>query len=144
MSAFPQTKPASVDQVNNFTTGCSDFSIKQQDIVKIFNQQSGTIMQGICKFEDGFKTLYPLFKGLSEAGKPKSLNISFSATEKTAFFHYPVADDQEVTSFFSKLILYLQHELKFKKVLKELIANSNHFKTEQVLLQNAMMGSGEN
>ncbi len=144
MSALPQTKPTSVYQVNSLATGFSNVSVNQQEIVKIFNQQSGMIMQGMCKFEDSFVALYPLFKGLSEAGKPRSLNLRFSAAEKTVFFHYPVSSHPEVSLFLSKLILFLQNEVKFKKVLKEVIINSNHFKSEQFLLQNAMMGSAEN
>ena len=139
MSALLQTNPSSTDQVISLANGFSKVSVNQQEIVKIFNQKSGLVMQGMCKFEENCEALYPLFRGLSEAGKPKSLNLRFSSAEKTAYFYYPVANQREVSSFFSELILLLQKEVKFKKVLKEVIVNRNQFNSEQFLLQNAMM-----
>ncbi|REG88579.1 hypothetical protein [Algoriphagus antarcticus] len=144
MSALPQTKPESVDQVIGLANGFSKVSVNQQEIVKIFNQKSDLVMQGMCKFGDSFEFLFPLFKGLSESGKPKSLNLRFSSSEKAAYFYYPVSSQSEVSLFFSQLILLLQNEVKFKKALKEIIINRNHFISEQFLLQNAMMGSIEN
>lgn len=144
MSALPQSKSSSTNQVISLADGFSKVSVNQQEIIKIFNQRSGLVMQGMCKFEDKFDALYPLFRGLSTAGKPKSLNLSFSSGERAAYFHYPEANKSEVSHFFSKLILLLQDEVKFKKVLKEIIVNRNHFKSEQFLLQRAMMGSTEN
>lgn len=139
MSALPQTNPSPTGQVISLASGFSKVSVNQQEIVKIFNQKSGLVMQGMCKFEEKFEALYPLFRGLSEAGKPKSLNLRFSSVDKTAYFYYPETSHSEVSHFFSELILLLQKEVKFKKVLKEVILNQNHFKSEQVLLQNAMM-----
>ena len=144
MGALPQTKTTAVDQVIGLSNGLSKVSVNQQEIVKIFNQKSGLIMQGMCKFEDGFELLYPLFRGLSEAGKPQCLSLRFSHVERVAFFHYPASSHDEVSSFFSHLILLLQNEVKFKKVLKEIIINRNQFLSEQFLLQNTMMGSEEN
>ncbi|PZX47807.1 hypothetical protein [Algoriphagus chordae] len=139
MSAVPQTKLTSQDQLTGLANGFTKVSVNQQEIVKIFNQKSGLVMQGMCKFEEGFEALYPLFRGLSEAGKPKSLNLRFETSDKSAFFHYPVSSQDEVSIFFSQLILLLQKEVKFKKVLKEVITNLNQFKAEQSLLQYAMM-----
>lgn len=144
MSALPQTKPSSVDLMIGLAHGFTKISVNQQEIVKIFNQKTGVIMQGMCKFEKGFEVLYPLFKGLTEAGKPKSLNLRFSFSDKTAHFHYPESAQFEVSVFFSKVVLLLQKEVKFKKVLKEVIINRKHFLAEQFLLQNALMGSAEN
>lgn len=139
MSALPHNNPASIDQAISFANGFSKVSVNQQEIVKIFNQKSGMVMQGMCKFEEKFDILYPLFRGLSEAGKPKSLNLRFSSAEKAAYFYYPETNQTEVARFFSEIILLLQKEVKFKKVLKEIIINRNHFRAEQFLLQNAMM-----
>lgn len=139
MSALAQTKSKSLDQVFSLADGFSKVSVNQQEIVKIINEKSGMVMQGMCKFEERFEVLYPLFRGLSEAGKPKNLSLRFSTPDKTAYFHYPEANHHEVSLFFSQLILLLQKEVKFKKVLKEVIINRNHFKAEQYLLQNAMM-----
>lgn len=144
MSALPQTKPTSVDQAIGLANGFSKVFVNQQEIVKIFNQKSGLVMQGMCKFDESFEFLYPLFKGLTEAGKPRSLNLRFSSSENAAYFHYPVSSQSEVSQFFSQVILHLQNEVKFKKVLKEVIINRNQFLSEQFLLQSAMMGSVEN
>lgn len=135
MSALLNPNPIQAEQLISF----SKVSVNQQEIVKIFNQKSGILMQGMCKFEGRYEILYPLFKGLSAAGKPKSLNLSFSSKEKTAFFYYPEANHAEVSQFFSELVLLLQKEVKFKKILKEVIINRNHFRSEQFLLQHAMM-----
>ncbi|RAI93963.1 hypothetical protein [Algoriphagus yeomjeoni] len=139
MSALPQTSPISEEQLISFSNGISSISVNQQEIVKIFSQKSGLMMQGICRFESPFEILFPLFKGLSESGKPKSLNLRFSSEEKAAFFYYPEANHAAVSQFFSELVLLLQKEVKFKKVLKEVIINRNHFRSEQFLLQHAMM-----
>ncbi|WP_057936566.1 hypothetical protein [Algoriphagus resistens] len=139
MSALPQTKSSSLDQVFSSANGFSKVSVNQQEIVKIIHKKSGMVMQGMCQFEEGFEGLYPLFRGLSEAGKPKNLSLRFSAADKTAYFHYPQANHQDVSLFFAELILLLQKEVKFKNVLKEVIINRNHFKAEQYLLQNSMM-----
>lgn len=144
MSALPQTRPASARQVIGLANGFSKLSFDQQDIVKIFNQKSGSVMQGMCKFEAGFELLYPLFKGLSEAGKPQGLNLRFSPVERAAYFHYHESIQPEVSQFFAQLVLHLQNEVKFKKVLKEVITNRNHFISEQFLLRSTMMGSLEN
>ena len=144
MSALPQIKPSSIEQVNVLANGFSKVSANQKEIVKIFNQNAGMVMQGMCKFEQDFEYLYPLFRGLSEAGKPASLNLRFSSSEKSVYFHYPLSSQIEVSLFFSQLILHLQNEVKFKKVLKEVIVNRNQFKSEQFLLQNAMMDSAVN
>lgn len=144
MSALPHTDPSSIDQVNSLANGISKVSVNQQEIVKIFNQKSDKVMQGMCKFEDKFEFLYPLFRGLSEAGKPKNLSLRFSSTDKAAYFHYPESSLSEVSVFFSQLILLLQNEVKFKQVLKKVITNRKHFDSEQFLLQNAMLGSVEN
>ena len=140
MSALPQTSPSPSHQVISLANGFSKISVNQQEIVKIFNQKSGMVMQGMCKFEEKFENLYPLFRGLSEAGKPQSLNLRFSASDKAAYFHYPESSQSEVSLFFSNMILLLQNEVKFKKVLREVLNNKNHFISEQILLQNAMMG----
>ena len=132
------------EQSIGFSNGFSKVSVNQQEIVKIFNQKSGIVMQGMCKFDDKFEILYPLFRGLSEAGKPQGLSMKFSAIDKAVYFHYPETSHYEVAQYFSNLIFLLQSEVKFKKVLKEIIINRNHFKSEQYLLQNAMMGSIEN
>ncbi|PZX53975.1 hypothetical protein LV84_03083 [Algoriphagus ratkowskyi] len=144
MSALSQTKPASVDQLIGLSSGYSKVSVNQQEIVKIFNQKSGLVMQGMCKFDESFEFLFPLFKGLSEAGKPRSLNLSFASSEKAVYFHYPESNQSEVSSFFSQLILHLQNEVRFKKVLKEIIRHRKHFLSEQILLQNAIMGRADN
>lgn len=139
MSALPHTNLESIDKGISFANGFSKVFVNQQEIVKIFNQKSGMIMQGLCKFEEKFEALYPLFRGLSEAGKPKSLNLRFSPAEKAAYFYYTEANQTEVAEFFSEIVLLLQKEVKFKKILKEVIINRNHFRSEQSLLQNAMM-----
>lgn len=141
MSALLHTKPTSIDQAVSLAKGFSKVSVNQQEMVKIFNQKSGLVMQGMCKFEARYEILYPLFRGLSESGKPKSLTIRFSPTDKSAYFHYPESSESEVSQFFAQLILLLQNEVKFKKVLKEIIINRNQFNSEQFLLQNAMMDS---
>ena len=139
MSALPQTSPSQSHQVISLADGFSKISGNQQEIVKISTQKVGMVMQGMCKFDEKFEILYPLFRGLSEAGKPKSLNLRFSSVEKAAYFYYPEVDQNEVSQFFSELVLVLQKEVKFKDILKEVIINRKRFRSELFLLQNAMM-----
>ncbi|MEP0712898.1 hypothetical protein [Algoriphagus sp.] len=144
MSAVLQTIHASNEQQIGLANGFSNVSVNQQEVVKIFSQPAGMVVQGLCKFEEEFQFLYPLFKGLSEAGKPKDLNLSFSSSDRIAYFYYPTTSHPEISLFFSQLIVLLQNEIKFKKVLKEVITNRNHFLTEQSLLHRAMLGKVDN
>ncbi len=141
MSALPKFPHTIFDQEINSTVGFSKISVNQQDIFQMFNQKSDLVIQGMCKFDEQFETLYPLFRGLSEAGKPKSLNLRFAPVERAAYFHYPEANQKEVSVFFAELNTLLQKEVLFKQLLKEVIINRNIFRSEQFLLQNALMDS---
>ena len=139
MSAVAQTNPVSDHQAIIPADGYSKYSVNHQEIIKVFNQKKEMGMQGVCRFDEKFEVLYPLFRGLSEAGKPKNLKLRFSSEEKAVYFGYPESDQSEVSHFFSELVLVLQKEVKFKKILKEVIINRNRFKAEQFLLHHAMM-----
>ncbi|WP_296700792.1 hypothetical protein, partial [Algoriphagus sp.] len=42
----------------------SQVSMSQKEMIKVFSQQSGEIMQGVCRLEKSFDSLFPLFRGL--------------------------------------------------------------------------------
>ena len=142
MSALSYQTPAT-SSLFNVTLGSnsrfSQVSVSQKEMVKIFNQKSGEMMQGMCRLENGFDSLFPLFRGLIRLGKPKSLHLTFSNEERSIFYSFKEEDQTEVEQFFARVLALLQKEVKFKKVLKEIIDNRLRFKTEQSLLQTALL-----
>ena len=134
---------ASSTSLFNVTVGrnskVSQISANQQDLVKFFNQKTGDMMQGMCRLEQNFQTLYPLFRGLISLGKPSSLILTFSPEEKSIFYSFRAESLPEVEQFFTRILTLLQKEVKFKKVLKEIIENRLQFKAEQRLLHSALL-----
>ncbi|MBN3581779.1 hypothetical protein JYB64_05225 [Algoriphagus aestuarii] len=142
MSALSYQTPASQSLFNVALGSSSRFSqvsVSQKEMVKIFSQKSGEMMQGMCRMDQGFDSLFPLFKGLIRLGKPKSLTLTYSNEEKSIFYSFREEDQLEVEQFFARVLALLQKEVKFKKVLKEIIENRLRFKSEQSLLQTALL-----
>lgn len=117
----------------------SEISVGHQEMVKIFNQRSGNRIQGMCKLEKGFDSLFPLFKGMVSLGKPSGLEISYSNEEKSIFFSFDSKKEVEVGKFISNVLSLLRKEVRFKKILKEIIENRKRFKAEQSLLQSSLL-----
>lgn len=116
----------------------------QKEMLQFFSQTSGNMIQGMCRFEKNFVLLFPLFKGLVNSGRPIGLNLTFSNEEKAAFFYYPAESKEEVSLFFNRVVALLKKEVNFKLILKEVIANRIRFKSEQVLLQQALFDKTTN
>lgn len=116
----------------------------QNEMLQFFSQTAGNMIQGTCSFEKTFASLFPLFKGLVNSGRPIGLNLTFSNEEKAAFFKYPAESKEEVSLFFIRVVALLKKEVKFKLILKEVIANRIRFKSEQVLLQQALFDKSAN
>ena len=117
----------------------SEISVGHQEMVKIFNQRSGNRIQGMCKLEKGFDSLFPLFKGMVSLGKPNGLDISYSNEEKSIFFSFDSTKEVEVGKFISNVLSLLRKEVRFKKVLKEIIENRQRFRAEQSLLHSSLL-----
>ncbi len=98
----------------------------------------------MCRFEKNFASLFPLFKSLVNSGRPDGLNLTFSTEEKAAFFYYPAENKDEFSLFFNRVLALLKKEVKFKLILKEVIANRIRFKSEQFLLQQALIDKTSN
>ncbi|UZD23632.1 hypothetical protein PBT90_09545 [Algoriphagus halophytocola] len=140
-ASLAQISPQKNSNINQVLTRTdTNQGLNQQQVLRVFNQKSGEIIQGVCKFESGFEFLFPLFRGLSAAGKPSFLKLNFSTSEQAAFFHYPISKRAEADLYFAQLIGLLNNEIKFKKILKEIILNRNVFKAEQSLLHSSLMG----
>ncbi len=116
----------------------------QKEMVQIFSQTSGKMIQGMCRFEKNFASLFPLFKSLVNSGRPDGLNLTFSTEEKAAFFYYPAENKDEFSLFFNRVLALLKKEVKFKLILKEVIANRIRFKSEQFLLHQALIDKTTN
>ena len=110
----------------------------QKEMLQFFSQISGDMIQGMCRFEESSTSLFPLFRGLVNSGRPVGLNLTFSNEEKAAFFYYPAESKEEVSLLFNRVVALLKKEVNFKLILKEVIANKIRFKSEQVLLQQAL------
>ena len=114
------------------------FKVGDQDILKIFSQPQANLMQGMCRFENGFEQLLPLFRGLVLLGKPGSLSFIYEMNQSRVFFTYAIAEQERVRLFFDRIIQLLQKEVKFRQILDKVIANNRRFQAEQSLLQAAL------
>ncbi|MFL0683564.1 MAG: hypothetical protein ACK4SF_13865 [Algoriphagus aquaeductus] len=115
-----------------------NFHFGQQDILKISSQPIANKMQGMCRFENGFEKLLPLFRGLILLGKPSSLSLIYDFTRAQVFFTYAHTEAQEVDKFFGKVIDMLKNEVRFKQILEKVIQNNRKYQAEQALLQTAL------
>ncbi len=142
MSALSYQTPASTG-LFNVTLGSnsrlSQISVGQKEMIKVFNQKSGELIQGVCHLEKRFDALFPLFRGLVSLGKPSSLTLTFSKEEKSIFYSFSSEAQPEVEHFFARVLALLQKEVKFKQILKEIIENRLRFKSEQSLLQSTLL-----
>jgi len=142
MSALSYQSPASTG-LFSLTLGSnsrfSQISVSQKEMIKVFSQKSGEMMQGVCSLEKSFDSLFPLFRGLISLGKPNSLSLTFSKENNSIFYSFSAEAQPEVEQFFARVLSLLQKEVKFKQVLKEVIENRIKFKSEQSLLQAALM-----
>jgi hypothetical protein len=142
MSAFPYQNPVSTGLFSlslGSNSRLSQISVSQKEMIKIFNQRSGEVMQGMCRLEKNFDSLFPLFRGLISLGKPNSLSLTYSLEEKSIFYSFKSESQVEVEQFFSRVLVLLQKEIKFKQLLKEVIENRSRFKSEQSLLQSSLL-----
>lgn len=92
----------------------------------------------MCRFENGFEKLLPLFRGLILLGKPSSLSLIYDFTRAQVFFTYAHTEAQEVDKFFGKVIDMLKNEVRFKQILEKVIQNNRKYQAEQALLQTAL------
>jgi hypothetical protein len=147
MSAVSQsTLPAYESNIGSkrLAPGFTKIGDDQKEMLQFFSQTSGNMIQGMCRFEKNFALLFPLFKGLVNSGRPTELYLTFSSEKKEAFFYYPAESKEEVSLFFNRVVALLKNEVKFKLILKEVIANRIRFKSEQVLLQQALFDKTTN
>lgn len=112
-----------------------DYSFEQQEILKVFVQPVANKMQGMCRLENGFEKLMPLFRGLLLMGKPVTLSLIYDFSNSQVFFTYSQHENKEVERFFAQVILLLKKEVRFKQILEKVIANNRKFQVEQALLQ---------
>lgn len=142
MSALSYQTPASTG-LFSVTLGSnsrlSHISVSQKEMIKVFSQKSGEVMQGVCRLEKSFIPLFPLFRGLVGLGKPRSLSLTFSREDNSIFYSFNAEAQPEVEQFFARVLSLLQKEVKFKKILKEVIENRLRFKAEQSLLQTTLL-----
>lgn len=110
-----------------------------QQVLKFYFQRSGEYMQGICRFEDSFGFMMPLFKSLLGLGTSNWLEVTFSPETKTAYFIFPKSEVKSVENKLNAIHELLIRELHFKSVLSQLIVNKKRFQKEQALL-NASLG----
>ncbi|MDO8965879.1 hypothetical protein [Algoriphagus sp.] len=114
--------------------------VSNQEILKIFSQPVANHMQGMCRFENGFEQLLPLFRGLILLGKPNSLSLIYDFDHAQVFFTFSKTEEKAVVHFFNQIIELLKREVKFKEILSKVIENNRRFQAEQSLLQLALHG----
>ncbi|GAB3225173.1 hypothetical protein J0A67_08815 [Algoriphagus aestuariicola] len=119
----------------------SQFIVGKEVILKIFSQEVGNQMQGMCRFERGFEQLLPLFRGLILLGKPSSLSLIYDFDRAQAFFTFFQSEKVEVVRFFNRIIELLKREVAFKEILDQVIENKKRFRAEQSLLHSALKGA---
>jgi len=144
MSAVAQILRTELNS-NSWTVTASpdlaQFNVGEEVILKIFSQEVGNQMQGMCRFERGFEQLLPLFRGLILLGKPQSLSLIYDFDRAQAFFTFSQTEKREVVRFVNQIIELLKKEVRFKEILDKVIENNNRFRAEQSLLNSALLGA---
>ena len=144
MSAVAQILRTELNS-NSWTVTASpdlaQFNVGEEVILKIFSQEVGNQMQGMCRFERGFEQLLPLFRGLILLGKPRSLSLIYDFDRAQAFFTFSQTEKREVVRFVNQIIELLKKEVRFKEILDKVIENNNRFRAEQSLLNSALLGA---
>ncbi len=144
MSAVAQlvrTEPKSNSWTVTTSPDLAEFNVGREVILKIFSQEVGNQMQGMCRFERGFEELLPLFRGLILLGKPASLSLIYDFDRAQAFFTFSQTEKLEVVRFFNQIIELLKREVTFKEILNQVIENKKRFQAEQTLLHAALQGA---
>jgi len=79
---------------------------------------------------------FSLMRGLIALGQP--LSFILQAVPKTRNFslQFEVGQEQEVNSYLSRLFAIIESEIRFKQVLRKVIANQERFEREERLLFN--------
>lgn len=108
------------------------------DILKVSVQSFGNKMQGMCRFEQGFEPLLPLFRGLILLGKPKTLSLIYDFPNSQVYFSYSLGERVEVEQFLNQVIRMLKSEVRFKRILRQIITSKRRFQSEQALIQSAL------
>lgn len=111
---------------------------KEERFIIVSSEKSGHQMHGLCKMDNELESLFALFRGLSEAGRPQELSLKFTFDSREVAFSYPISNSIEVIKYFKRLISILQQEVKFKQVLNRIISIRKQFTSEQILLQNSL------
>jgi len=141
MSAVAQILRTELNS-NSWTVTASpdlaQFNVGEEVILKIFSQEVGNQMQGMCRFERGFEQLLPLFRGLILLGKPRSLSLIYDFDRAQAFFTFSQTEKREAVRFVNQIIELLKKEVRFKEILDKVIENNNRFRAEQSLLNSAL------
>lgn len=114
-----------------------------QDVFQIYTQDLGEMMLGMCSFEGMELQVFSLFKSLISFGKPAQLLVKLDGKVQVAFFEFPQEEKEKIETYLNQLVALIRKEIAFKRVLKEIIANKNRFKSEQILLQKALFGDSE-
>ena len=108
------------------------------DVLKISFQEAGNMMHGNCQFGQEFVSLIPLFRGLILLGKPKTLSLIYDHLNSKVFFTCSLGEKKEVELFFEKISKLLKSEIRFKKLLAQIIASMKRFQAEQQLMHKAL------
>lgn len=131
--------PSKFDQISRSYIK-SELKIKGEDpnIFQIYFQNTGSMVQGMGSFEGLEFQVFSLFKSLLSIGKPAQLSTKLDVMSKLVFFEFPQEENEKIEAYLKKLVDLIHKEIVFKRILKQIIANKNRFKSEQIFLQKAL------
>lgn len=87
----------------------------------------------------GFKELKPILNGFLALGQPQGIIIDFTKDQNQYSFKYYLEDEEKAIDFTNRISVFLKEEVRFKKVLKKVIANQKAFESAQHFLTKKLM-----
>lgn len=81
---------------------------------------------------------FPLLRALIALGQPLTFIIQAVSGSRTFVLQYAADQESEVKGYLSKVFSLINAEIRFKQVLRNVIANQERFEREERLLFNSL------
>lgn len=123
---------------DSISTGFMDWFI-ENDFVQLeghLAQAKEGIHEVYFSLSGNAAAFYPLMRGIIFSGQPSSLVLQ--ANHSSRNFTLRFQQDGEAREYLSKVFGILYREIRFKQVLRKVIANEEKFKLEERLLFNEL------
>jgi hypothetical protein len=86
-----------------------------------------------------FQDVQAILNGFLALGQPQGVILEFDKTQNNYSLKYYLQDAPSVMNYLDKLTLFINEEVRFKKILKRILENNKRTKIEERLLINELI-----